>query len=48
MKLLGRIRMPLGEIVTLENSILEKITARDINEKEKKRKLLQSYCSISL
>lgn len=36
MKLLGRIRMPLGEIVTLENSILEKITARDINEKEKK------------
>lgn len=36
MKFLGRIRMPLGEIVTLENSILEKITARDINEKEKK------------
>lgn len=33
MKFLGRIKMPLREIVTLENSIPEKITPRDINEK---------------
>lgn len=49
MKFLGRIKMPLRGIVALENSIPEKITPRDINEKEKKkntRKPLQYFALI--